>query len=204
MRVVMKRWLKLFGIVLFTIGFVLAATYDRPNCSGIACPFTFPAIELKANSGNVFVWPPNATPPNVTYDANGGYFVFLSDYFVPLREFYLKVSGMVGFNVSGTLTIFPGRDFRELEATYIDGTLHVGDTLYRGHIRGILVENGTRIRTMAVYDDPASYFEFKNCTEHYREIVEACRASGSPEYQLPLGVGLMVLGFGLFWLGMKL
>lgn len=199
----MKRWLKLFGIVLFTIGFVLAATYDRPNCSGIACPFTFPALELKANSGDVFVWPPDATPPNVTYNASGGYFVFLSDYFVPLQEFYLKVSGRAGFNVSGKLTIFPRREFREIEATYINGTLQVGDALYRRNIRGILVENGTRIREMAVYDDPAAYKEFKYCTEHYEEIVKACRASGSPEYQLPLGLGLMLAGIALFAYGMK-
>jgi len=66
------------------------------------------------------------------------------------------------------------------------------------------VKNGTRVRAMVVFDDPSAYFEFKNCTEHYREIVEACRASGSPEYQLPLGAGLMVFGLALFWVGMRL
>jgi len=89
----MERRLKLFGIVLFIVGFVLAATYDRPNCSGIACPLVIPALELKANSGDVLVWPPNATQLNVTYDVHGGYFAFLSDYSLHLREFYLKVSG---------------------------------------------------------------------------------------------------------------
>jgi len=200
----MRRWLKLSGIVLFTTGFILTATYNRPDCSGIACPTAIPALELNANSGDVIVWPPDVTPPNITYDANGGYLLFLGDHRIPLREFYLNVSGRVGFNVSGTLTIFPGREFETIEATYINGTLRIGDVLYRRHLRGILVKNGTRVRAMVVYKDPSAYFEFKNCTEHYREIVEACRASGSPEYQLHLGTGLMVLGLGLFWLGMRL
>jgi hypothetical protein len=254
------------GFSLFLFGGLLVATYHVPNCSGIACPVVFPALEFSGyhvkngesinayvlafegncssgayevisdnghvwfyRNGSVYVadrmghfgifyvpgcgrnltvytvntYLSNVTPPNVTYDINGGYFTFLSDYFVPLREFHITLTGRAGFNVSDVMTIFPDEGFGTIEATYINGTLHSGDVLYRGHLRGILMKNGTKIRAMAVYDNPSAYFESRNCVEHYNEASKACRESGSPGYPLPLGFVLMVLGLGLFGYGMR-
>ncbi|GAB6135120.1 hypothetical protein [Thermococcus prieurii] len=261
----MKRWLKLFGIVLFTIGFVLAATYDRPNCSGIACPIAIPVFELgnhtvkngeyinayvlafKGNCtgnsivvasssgavrfrlkegvyiadkaglfekfkvpqciGNLTVYEfnpylSNVLPVVISYD--GRYFVFHESYTIGLKRFYMKAIGPIGFNITDMATIFPAREFRRLEVSYSNGTVRVRDLTYHREIGGIEIMPGTQVSSMTIYNDPEGYFESRNCTEHYREIVEACRASGSPEYQFSLGVGLMVLGFGLFWLGKKL
>lgn len=144
----------------------------------------------------------NITPPNVTYDENG-HVVFLSDYPVPLREFYLRVSGPIGFNVKAMLNLFPAENLRTYEITYSNGTLHAGDVLYRGHLAGILVKKGTKVGKMVVYDDPKGYMEFKNCTEHYNETMRSCKESGSPRYRLTLGLGLMLGGIVLFAYGMK-
>ncbi|WP_457741537.1 hypothetical protein [Thermococcus sp.] len=198
----MRRWLKLFGIVLFTIGFVLTATYDRPNCSGVACVIPeFPVLELKANSGDVFVWPPNSTPPEVIY--RNGEFTFVEDYNISLNEFYVKVSDPLSFNVSKWLTIFPKENFGKYELIYANRTLRAGDVLYKRSLMGVLIKNGTKVSELVIYSNPGKYLEFKRCLEHYNETVEACKRSGSPEYQLPLGVGLMVLGLALFGMGMK-
>jgi len=52
----MKLWLGILGVVLLTTGLVLTVTYNRPDCSGIACPVVFPALELSSvhieNGGN--------------------------------------------------------------------------------------------------------------------------------------------------------
>lgn len=145
----------------------------------------------------------NIAPPNVTYERAGGYFVFLSDYFLPLKEFHIEVSGPIGFKVTNWLNIFPAEGFRTYEMTHTNGTLQALDVIYRKHVEGIFVRNGTRIREMAVYDDPAAYKEFRYCTKHYEEIVKGCQESGSPEYQLPAGVGLMLAGIALFAYGMR-
>ena len=198
----MKHRLKILGVLIFLFGLVLAGTYTTPDCSGIACPAVIPVLTLSEHQ-TVDTYLSNITPPNVTYEKAGGYFIFLSDYFLPLKEFYIEVSGPIGFNVTNWLNIFPAEGFGTYEITHTNETLRAGDVLYQRQVEGIFVRNGTRIREMAVYDDPAAYKEFKYCTEHYEEIVNACRESGSPGYQLPLALGLMVLGFGLFWLGMR-
>jgi hypothetical protein len=260
----MKRWLKLSGILLFTAGFVLAATYDRPNCSGIACSIPIPALELSsvyiengksvnayvlAFEGNcseesyevisadghvwfqrrgylyvanrmrhfgVFYVPgcrKNLTlyavstyfsglaPPNVTYD---GHFVFISDYLLNLSEFYITASGLIGFNVGNRLSIFYSPDFYRLEAIYKKGILRVEDVLYQRNLSGIEIRQGTRVSELVIYDKPEEYLQARNCTEHYAELVRKCKARSPPEYQLPLGLALTVLGFGLFWLGVRL
>ena len=143
----------------------------------------------------------NVTLPNVTYDIGG--YLFLSDYNLPLREFYMKVSGRVSPRVTTRLELALAENFGTYEATYLNGTLRLGDVLYQRPLEGILVKNGTLVREMVVYDDPASYLRFKNCAEHYEETLKACQASGSPRYQLPLGLGLMLAGIVLFAYGMK-
>ena len=166
-------------------------TFYVPGCRGNLTVYT------------VSTYFSNITPPNLTYERAGGYFVFLNDYFLPLKEFHIEVSGPIGFKVTNWLNIFPAEDFRTYEMTYTNGTLQALDVIYRKQAEGIFVRNGTRIREMTVYDDPAAYKEFKHCTEHYEEIVKACQESGSPEYQLPAGVGLMLAGIALFAYGMK-
>ncbi|WP_297512562.1 hypothetical protein [Thermococcus sp.] len=143
----------------------------------------------------------NVAPPNLTYDGN--YFVFLDNYSLGLSAFYIETSGLIGANVSDWFNIFYVPAFNEVKASYANGTLQTDDILYSRTLAGIRVFSGAKVSSFVVYDDPDAYFEFKNCTEHYREIVEACRASGSPEYQLPLGLGLMLAGIALFTYGMK-
>ncbi len=166
----------------------------------------FEAFYVPGCRGNLTVYTvktylSNVTLPNVTYDMGG--YLFLSDYSLPLREFYMRVSGRVNPRVTTRLELSLAENFGTYEATYLNGTLHLGNVLYQRPLEGILVKNGTLVREMVVYDNPASYLRFKNCVEHYNETLEACRASGSPEYQLPLGLGLMLAGIALFAYGMK-
>ena len=251
------------GFAVFIIGAILVMTYHVPDCSGIACPVVFPALELSSvhieNGGNanayvlafegncsddsyevisedghvwfqrrgylyvtdgihrfgVFYVPgcrgnltlyavstyfSNLVPPNVTYD---GHFVFRSDYRLSLSGFYVTAFGLIGFKVGDRFSIFYSPDFHRLEAVYENGTLRVGDVLYKRNLSGIEIRRGTRVSELVIYNNPREYLLARNCTEHYREIVEACRAGSSPYYQLPVGIVMAFAGLALLLLRLK-
>jgi len=115
----------------------------------------------------------------------------------------VTASGLIGFNVGDRLGIFYIPDFNRLEAVYENGTLRVGDVLYKRNLSGVEIRRGVRVSELVIYDNPVEYQQARNCAEHYREIVEACRAGGSPEYQLPVGIGMAFAGFILLIMGLK-
>lgn len=188
------------GHVLFRrVGWIYRA--DRLRPFGV---FYVPGCRGNLTVYTVNTYFSNVSVPNVTYD--GQSFLFLSPYTLRFENFYIDARGWLAYNVSGLLTIFPKEASvgpRELNATYMNGTLRIGDVLYREPIEGVRIEKGVKLTYLAVYDNPGGYFRFKNCSEHYNDIVRACEVSTSPSFQLPLAISLMPLGLGLFWCGVK-
>jgi len=169
---------------------ILFKEFHVPQCNG----------NLTVHEFNPYL--SDAAPTGISYD--GKYFVFRETYNIGMNSFYMKVEGPVGFNVTDMVNLFPAEGYHEVVLSYYNGTLHAGDVRYQREVGGITVYPGTRVSSMTVYADEPSYSAMVNCRREYNATIKACMESGSPEYQIFLGVSMMVLGLVLFWYGLKL